>query len=816
VVPAPTITHSEQNSWSGGLLGRRNRARPRLPIARVLAVASIWVLAIAGLAEHSSLRRQVPRPLASHPGNIFLAGESVSIALPGAAAGSWRVIDYAGRGVASGTVANARATVGSLPTGYYEVRWGDESFTNRVSVGIVTPLRTPTPLSSPVGLDVAMAWFYPEPKMEAAASLCALAGVNWVRDRLSWPELEPARGSFAPPNRYDASTRVQAATGLQVLQVNHISPRWANTNSARFPLDLRDEFNFYREMARRWHGQVAAFEPWNEADIDMFGGHTGSEIASLQKAAYLGLKAGDPTVVACQNVFALHNRSILEDFRRNEVWPYFDTFNLHHYGATETYPEIYGDFRAASAGKPLWVTECNVPVHWSGDENLKEPSEADLRVQGERVARVFASSLHEGASAVYYFMLPHYAEGPTQFGVVRPDLTPRPAYLALAAVGRLLADARPLGRLHNGETSVRAFLFRAKPDGQAREVLVAWATNHQGMVSLPIRPIAVFDHLGRQGDSEQLLRLSQAPVFAVLPKGTAQRLPLLPPPEPAERLEGRPSSVVLQALWPQDKLLARRSAYRLAAKQWETIPLFAYNFGQEPVSGRFHVRTPASWQCRLAPKIELEPGERKELPLSIFCSGPLATNTHSVRIEGRFGRAGRAVLSLNLWPEPSPAPPVAVLPIAAAETSSRWTPSASGEGLVKITRSRQGVVIEGRPQTTNRYLYPRFDLRPEERLGDAINAVQVSLTLLEGSGQFRLILEEDNDSNYIVDFSPQPRRGETLELTARVEQATWGAWSMPDPDDELDLSRVKAIRIGCNTKDDKVKFALKNLRWLRF
>ena len=76
-----------------------------------------------------------------------------------------------------------------------------------------------------------------------------------------------------------------------------------------------------------------AFEPWNEADIPMFGGHTGSEMASLQKAAYLGLKAGNPKVIACLNVFALHRAATLRDLHENAAWPYFDTFNLHHYEA---------------------------------------------------------------------------------------------------------------------------------------------------------------------------------------------------------------------------------------------------------------------------------------------------------------------------------------------------------------------------------------------------------------------------------------------------------------------------------------------------
>ena len=36
--------------------------------------------------------------------------------------------------------------------------------------------------------------------------------------------------------------------------------------------------------------------PWNEANIDHFGGHTIDEMCSLQKAAYLGFKSRDPGV----------------------------------------------------------------------------------------------------------------------------------------------------------------------------------------------------------------------------------------------------------------------------------------------------------------------------------------------------------------------------------------------------------------------------------------------------------------------------------------------------------------------------------------
>ncbi len=460
--------------------------------------------------------------MTGHPGNIFLMGEEVEVSIP--AAEGWRLFDYEDKRVNEKEYSGPRARLGTLPPGFYRLKSPDPK-RDWVSLAVIPKLKAPTPLTSPVGLDVAMAWFYGREKMDAVASLCSLAGVNWVRDRLNWAQMEPQRGKFASSNQYDAAIVAQNRAGLQILQVNHISPGWASPKSQRFPSDLRDTYRFHREMARRWHGEVQAFEPWNEADITMFGGHTGSEMASFQKASWLGLKAGNPGVVASCNVFAMHNNDQLQDFRDNEAAAYFDTMNFHHYAPLKDFPTIYKKFRELlSAGKPLWITECNMPVKWAGDEKLKEPTEGDLRVQAERVAKIFAVSLYEGSAVTYYFMLPHYVESQTQFGIIRPDLTPRPAFLALAAVGRLLADAMPRGRLVQTEGGATAYLFSAKPDGIAREVLVAWGSTNATGLKLPATPQAAFDHIGRESAATATPTVNQFPQFFVFEEGTIQAI----------------------------------------------------------------------------------------------------------------------------------------------------------------------------------------------------------------------------------------------------------------------------------------------------
>ena len=331
------------------------------------------------------------------------------------------------------------------------------------------------------------------------------------------------------------------------------------------------------------------------------------------------------------------------------AWPYFDTCNLHHYIRPDDYPAWYAAVRRISAGRPLWVTEFSQPVHWAGDPKAQEPTAADQRLQAQRVPVVFASSLQEGPAEAFYFLLPHYTEGKIQFGIVHRDLTPRPAYLALAAVGRLLADARPLGRWQVAGQQVRAFLFHARPDGRDAEVLVAWTTEPNGELQLPVAPTALFDHLGRNVPPQgKALRLSPAPIYAVLPLGAGQRLTLTPPPAMPPRQEMKPSPVVLQSVWPRDRVVPDKSAYRAMAGQDVAVSLFAYNFSDSPVAGKLTIAAPNGWEVSTPDRVELAAGERKQLAMSVRRPVAKAEGPASVRLSGDFGPAGRAVLSMRI------------------------------------------------------------------------------------------------------------------------------------------------------------------------
>jgi len=304
--------------------------------------------------------------MASHPGNVFLAGEEVRVSIPNAAAGkaqSWKALDERKQEVAGGRCENASdkdgpVNLGRLGVGWYQIEFVDSAGqpVGGTTAAVLVPLAAATPHDSPVCIDTALAWFarrYGAAQKEHQqyfASLAALAGVNWARDRLTWGELEPTQGTWAADTIYDASAAALTGQGLSVLQVFHSTPKWAvdarldaGKLGKRFPRDLRDQYRFCQAMARRFQGSIGAWEPWNEANIDGFGGQTATEMSSLQKAAYLGFKAADPRLTVCWNVLAGPGTPAqTELILANEAWPYFDTYNIHTYGPPAGYVTVHG------------------------------------------------------------------------------------------------------------------------------------------------------------------------------------------------------------------------------------------------------------------------------------------------------------------------------------------------------------------------------------------------------------------------------------------------------------------------------------------
>jgi hypothetical protein len=774
-----------------------------------------WVALLlygAGKAPAHAVRT-IPVPLSGHPGNIFLEGERVKIPVPEAQ--TWILEDYDGRRLTI-AAANGSLDAGQLPTGFYRLRHQGQESNRYISVGVVSRLKAPTPLTSPIAIDTAAAWFYPDPQQIArVASLCTLAGVNRVRDRMAWGEIETGKNMFAPHTRYDASLKILSDAGLQVLDVNHQTPAWAARDMQHFPPDLRDIYGFYREIAARWKGQLNAIEPWNEADIEGFGGQTGCEMAALQKACYLALKAGNPNLNVCMNVWAQHVKSKLADFQENAAWPYFDTYDLHHYEEFAAYPKLYADHRAVSAGRPMWVTECSLPVRWSGDAALQEPSEIDLKVQAERLPKVYACAIHEGVTSAYYFILGNYAEGQTQFGILRKDLTPRPAYVALAAAGRLLADAHAAGRLKLPEGN-SGYLFDTAVDGMPRKVAVFWCDDaaKSAPVSLPAQPLAAFDCLGRPLPVSRQITPATAPEYVVFTRDTAVPTEMVQPPAPAQRLAGEPGKVVLQPLWERSRTALARSACRVSLSHPIDFSVYAYNFGNTAVEGAISADIVGGWHVSGGGGLKLAPMERRLVLLHIVPGDPGATGYVRLRIAGDFGKGEHPSASVRLVPENTELAERSG-PAAAEADPSAWDLMIPNGPKPTAERVGNALVFAAAP-SGDPWFYPKFRLVAGHPVPKDAIGIACTITVLEGDANFKFIYDEANGASYVSDAAIAPERGRSVKTLGLFTDAVHGdGWSAPDPRGELDPTQVIAFKIGCNAKrDGPIKFKVSDIRWI--
>ena len=268
-----------------------------------------------------------------------------------------------------------------------------------------------------------------------------------------------------------------------------------------------------------------------------------------------------------------------------------------------------------------------------------------------------APAANDADPADDFFILGNYHEREVQFGLLRYDQTPRPGYVALATLGRLLAGATPLGRwIPEDNPGVRVYAFNSRPDGRQRDVLVIWAEKSTTW-PLPknLSVEAVYDYLGRPLDKNIPEKTDSAAVFVLLPKGAARKLPLEPPTRSSAFRGGKASPVVLQLQMHHSSTKLDRQAHTVTSDKETSLNLLAYNFSNKAVNGTITVEhTPQG--CKLTPdrwEITLEPMERKRLPahVTINASGSDKANDDWIKLRGDFADAGRPILAFRLVPK---------------------------------------------------------------------------------------------------------------------------------------------------------------------
>ena len=169
-------------------------------------------------------------------------------------------------------------------------------------------------------------------------------GFGWVKGFVSWASTEPSKGSY---HWGDCDNIVNTAEqyGLKILfRVDH-PPPWANgTGGTAPPTDPNDLGDFMYALAERYKGRVAAYEIWNEPNLDYEWGNRPPDPAgyvALLKAVYPRVKEADPDALVVTAGLATAGEGgpgamgdliYLQRMYEAGAKDYFDVLGSHPYG----------------------------------------------------------------------------------------------------------------------------------------------------------------------------------------------------------------------------------------------------------------------------------------------------------------------------------------------------------------------------------------------------------------------------------------------------------------------------------------------------
>jgi hypothetical protein len=291
-------------------------------------------------------------------------------------------------------------------------------------------------------------------------------GANAIRDDVYWHRVEKARGER---NVAKGVARLQKAIGMLPRNVKPLvilgyGNQFYDGGDLPRTDEAQDQFAGYVEaVARALGDRVEMYEVWNEWNIGA-GRKAGERYGeprtyvSLLRRAYVRVKQVKPDAVVLAGAVAGWDFKWIEAFLREGGLRYLDGFSIHPYvfgNGDRNHPEVLEERMVRlrqlldkhSGGKevPVYFTEIGWPNH-SGPEGTNPERVADYAV---RLMLLVATM--PDVKGVWWYDLLDDGDSPDNkehnFGLLRRNYQPKPAYGALKRVTTLLAGARRVERL---------------------------------------------------------------------------------------------------------------------------------------------------------------------------------------------------------------------------------------------------------------------------------------------------------------------------------------------------------------------------------
>lgn len=247
-----------------------------------------------------------------------------------------------------------------------------------------------------------------DPATEAVQSKSL--GAEWVRLFIRWEDIQAGDCVIQENKLQDFEARADRyrAQGIQVLLVvMHTSPCFNGGAGATVPPNNPADFGaFIQMLATRFGDRVAAYEIWNEPNESTFwhGGPQPAQYTELLKAAYAGVKAGNPRATVVTGGLAGNDYGFVEGMYKAGAAGYFDAIGVHtdtaclvrspdfYYREPDGRlgPNVFTAYREVrqvmadhgDAAKKVWMTELGWSTLEDVDCNIGKAGDEPGRMQG--------------------------------------------------------------------------------------------------------------------------------------------------------------------------------------------------------------------------------------------------------------------------------------------------------------------------------------------------------------------------------------------------------------------------------------------------
>jgi polysaccharide biosynthesis protein PslG len=322
------------------------------------------------------------------------------------------------------------------------------------------------------------------------------AGIDAIRDEVAWGAIEREKGKLVMPERFDTYVRRASARGLHVLLILDYANRFYDDGDRPRSPEAIEAFCRYSEFVVRHFGNdVRLYEIWNEWDIGIGlpephrKGGSPEDYAKLLKAVYPRIKAANPEamVMAGGSTSGGVKRGWLEGIVKLGALDHCDAISIHSYNYNEKFPHrgpeacsawmtsVQAMLRGYNDGAdvPFYVTEMGWPTHLT-------KGGTDPQLSASYLARLYLlARTSPSFKGLWWYDFqddgwnPKYNED--NFGLVRPDLTPKPAYYVLADISQLVGKGQYVGHVATGNEHLRGLHFIR--DG--RDYWTLWSADDQ-------------------------------------------------------------------------------------------------------------------------------------------------------------------------------------------------------------------------------------------------------------------------------------------------------------------------------------------------